>query len=303
MSKHIIIEKKPRIVFDEGPKNQKKDRAKSQRKVRAEKKSRFNAVKSGAYAAGLLPLESMKAYQKHCAAFRNSYEAVGYIERGLVRDMARNRWQRRRTKLMVAIAMYRHPFGRTLMECGAQSWQEVASLVRKSNTRTRETLESIGASMLQLVELGGQIKQETLDSEVVSECLHKIADSCSNSFELLEDIRNKLDQEREFFEQYMPQKLEQIVRVDNALDAQFEKMHFRLQVVQEARLRRDQLLLSNQQAAAVLLLGKPGDRRAATESALDHEETAPASQPGDQVDDADERPDPFDAFVNEQKKQ
>ena len=71
-----------------------------------------------------------------------------------------------------------------------------------------------------------------------------MAGSCANSCERLVDIDAKLDRECKFFDQYLPEKLEQITRLQNALDAQNDKMHARFQVMQEALLRREAAAVS-----------------------------------------------------------
>ena len=91
--------------------------------------------------------------------------------------------------------------------------------------------------MDQLVEIGVQL-EKSYNSDEVTKFVHELADTCINGVKLLEDIDAKLDRERKFFEQYLPDKLEQITRLENAQDAQFDKMLGRLQAIQEGRLRR-----------------------------------------------------------------
>jgi len=226
----------------------------------------------GAYSAGRLPWESQEAYDKHCAAFVNLYQPAGYIEHDLLRDMAANRWQRKRSNYMTAVAMHRHEFGQALVESGAKSWQEVRTFVCQSDIANKETLERIAASMVRAIELGVQIKEKSYNSDEVSKVVHEMADTWNNTYTLLEGVDRKLDLDREFFEHYMPEKLEQIIRVQNARDAQFDKMHSRLQVIQEARLRREALSLSKQQAAVVnLLFDKPAAQEVAEQDSASHD--------------------------------
>jgi hypothetical protein len=272
-----------------------------------------------------LPWESEEQYKKHCAEFVKVKRPVGDIEYDTVIDMALNRWRRKRIKLMANVAANRHGFGRALMESKMQSWQEIGTFLHDSNIENKQTFDSIVASLVQAIEIGGQLKQKTFDSDEVSRVVQEIADTCTNCCELLESINNKLDLEREFFDQYMPKNLEEIVRVENALDAQFDKICSRLQVMQESRLRRDALVLQNQQAAAIALLGKLGNQEApenhspshgegAESDALDRHQTdqptadvgdRPWSHPSPEVDlDADEgepdERDPLAEFVEEQ---
>jgi hypothetical protein len=66
------------------------------------------------------------------------------------------------------------------------------------------------------------------------------------------------------WEHYVPQKAEQRLKLENLLDSQFDKLAARLQIIQEARLRREALSLRNDQAAVVNeLLVKSDDRPAA----------------------------------------
>jgi hypothetical protein len=279
-----------------------------------------NAVRTGAYTVGLLPWESQEEYDKHCAEFVNLYEPVGYVERNLVLDLAANRWQRKRSHLMTAVAMHRHEFGQALVESGAKSWQEVKTFLHQSDTQNKQTLNDITASMVRVIEIGVQLRQKFLDFDEVSKLVHEIADTCANSCKLLEDIDAKLDREHKFFEQYLPERLESITRLENAKDGQFEKLCSRFQVIQEGRLRREALSLNKQQAAAV---DKPSDREAAEQDSPSadggiqsnephSDETGqrsgdggdrPWRQPGPDADlDADDEPsgkDPLAEFVEE----
>ena len=200
----------------------------------------LNALKSGAYSAGRLPWESKEAHDKHGAEFVKLYQPVGYVERNEVLNMALNRLKRKRTRLMTTVAMHRHEFGQALLESGAKSWQEVKTFLRQSDVANKETINSIKTSMDRVMEIGVQIEKSYNFDEVIP-LVHEIADTCSNSCELLKGIDAKLDRECKFFEQYLPDKLESETRRENALDGQFDKMISRLQVMQEARLRRDAL--------------------------------------------------------------
>lgn len=214
---------------------------------------RFNAVRTGAYSHGLLPWESEDEYKKHCTEYMNLYEPKGKIEIRFVMDMAVNRWQRRRLGFMTSVATYRHGFGQAVEEL-ARSWQEALSFVRELNIRHKENLDRIATWIVETGETTVKLHQ----TSEASKLMHEIGDRCTHACELLEDIAAKLDLEREFFEQYMPQKFEQRIRLENLLDAQFDKIHSHFLMLKEARLKREELLLSKHQAAAVnVLLGKP----------------------------------------------
>ncbi len=254
--------------------------------------ARFNAVKTGAYVAGLLPWENFEEYKQHRAELFKLYGPEGEIENSLVEDMAANRWQRKRLRLMTTIATYRHAFGQAMEESGVQSWQEAESFIGKYNMRHRKVLDTIAASMLQTVEIAAKRNSDGEASQPIEE----IFDVMTKNGKLLEGIDAKLDLERDFFERYMPQKLEQRIRLENLLDAQFDKLHVRLLMLQEAR--REELFLSGQQAIGVsLLLDKsanaekpPSDVPGTEPDALDREETGqPSGDGGDEVDlDADD---------------
>ena len=259
---------------------------------------------TGAYAAGLLPWESKEAFKAHCEHFTKCYRPFGYIERGIVNDMAVNRWQRKRLHLMTTIATYRHEFGQAVMQSGAESWQGLEAFVRESSTSNKETFDSIATSMLRIVEISGELVQKAFDADEASEVFNQLKTTCINGCDLLKAIDAKLDLERDFFEHYIPEKFEQRIKLENLLDGQFDKLHARLQILQEARLRRDAL----EQAAAVNeLAGKPVDPDVESDSppddggtelgAPDCDETLSADGAGD------EERDPLTEFVEEQSNQ
>ena len=95
---------------------------------------------------------------------------------------------------MVAVAMHRHEFGQALMESGAKSWQEVKTFVRQSDVANKKTIKSIETSMVRVMEIGVQI-EKSYNSDEVTKLAHEIADTCSNSCELLAGIDAKLDRE------------------------------------------------------------------------------------------------------------
>jgi hypothetical protein len=322
MAKHTIIEKTRRYRFigktgkhrlvgenahgenaEQHEANQKQVPAKN-KKFRSKNQSRFNAVTTGVYATGPLPWESGEEFKRHCDEFLNFYKPVGYIERSVVLDMALNRWRRQRTRLMTSVAINRHGFGRALMKSAAQTWEEVETFLRGSNVENKQTLEGMRESIAQLLETGTQLKQKCFDTDEILKFMQELADTCTNSYELLESIYSKLDLEREFFDRYMPKNLEETVRVENALDAQFDKLHSRLQVYQEARLRREALSLSKQ---ANVLLGNtpdaaesdsPSDDGGTELDAPDGDETS--QPPANGADDKEH--DPLAKFVAEQSK-
>jgi HPt (histidine-containing phosphotransfer) domain-containing protein len=251
----------------------------SREKSRPKTGSQFNALTTGAYAAGRLPWESQEAFDRHHAEFADLYQPVGYPLRCLVRDIANNRWRRRRTDLMTAVAMHRDEFGQALMESGAKSWQEVKTFLHQSDVATKETFNGIVTSMVRVIEIGGEIK-ESHNFDEVTKLVHEMAGSCANSCERLVDIDAKLDRECKFFDQYLPERLEQITRLQNALDAQNDKMHARFQVMQEALLRREA-------AAVSVSFDKSADQEAA-----EQDSPADADNGGKESDALHREPDP-----------
>jgi hypothetical protein len=289
-------------------------------KRRKPKGSKFNAVTNGAYTTGLLPWESQEEYDRHRAEFVKTYRPVGYVEYCLVGHMGAILWQYKRTELMTGAAMHRHEFGRAVMEAGAQSWQEANRLATENLAKT---LNSIPELLARAIKIAGELKQAASGSDDVLEGVEKIGDACTKTCDLLQDVDVKLGLERDFFESYIPQKLDQIVRVQNALLAQFDKIHSRLQIIQEARLRREQLLLKEQQEVAVgALLSKAGNRQAAEDvppsnasgtqsDALDgcdwpsrhpHSEDDLQSQDDLEAEDDQSGTDPFEKFIQEGAK-
>jgi hypothetical protein len=55
----------------------------------------------------------------------------------------------------------------------------------------------------------------------------------------LEKIENALDEESDFFREYSPKQLDKRIKLENALDAQFDKLTARLINLREARILRD----------------------------------------------------------------
>jgi hypothetical protein len=197
-----------------------------------------NAVKTGAYARDhLLPWESPAEHEKHRAEIFADLRPEGPIQRGIVENIVENRWLRRRLQRTTAISAHRHPFGRALEESGAKSWQDAVSYLQKRDVEFKKELQNNAARFNEVAEAA---EEWELDGKLES-LPQKLLDVCSKASEHLTHIATALDEEREFFAEYSPKQLEDRIRIENSLDAQYDKLRARLVVEQEARALREKL--------------------------------------------------------------
>lgn len=197
-----------------------------------------NALQSGAYSRDtVLPWESATDYQKHRASIRADLRPEGKIVSGMVDDYAENRWIRRRTRRMTAVATWRHPFGKALQKSGARSWQDVLDIASKQTASIGRPLESVDQSLGQIAQsikdLAEKVEEE--DETDLREDLQKIVDGCNHSFRRLERIKDGVDQVNEFFREYSPKRLHKRILLENALDAQSDKLLARIEIEGERR--------------------------------------------------------------------
>ena len=204
--------------------------------------NKFNALKTSAYSKEiLLPWENADEYEEHFEGISRKEQADGPIEEGFVRDMAENRWLRNRQRRTTAISTRRHSFGRELEESGARSWREALLYVTKSQCKNFETCESIDESLREIASKTRQLIEEPETSDVEERSLQEMAKECTKGVQILAGIKLGLDAERNFFDEYSPKQLRQRINLENALDAQFDKIRGRLEREQEARLIRERM--------------------------------------------------------------
>ena len=204
--------------------------------------AKLNALKTGMYAREvLLPWEAVAELEALCAGIFNDHQPKGTSEESTVTDMVENRWRRRRLRRTTAIATHRHPFGRAMEESGAKSWPEALSVAREHNLKRDEALASLAASTDQLAEAAVELKQKSESSGELEKLARRTANGCIKTYKELARVENAMDAEREFFAEYLPQNLEQLLRIENLLDAQFDKLLGRLERMQEARILRETL--------------------------------------------------------------
>jgi hypothetical protein len=77
-----------------------------------------------------------------------------------------------------------------------------------------------------------------LREEVESEKLEKLIDDLSEHWQRLGHIENSTDQVEKFFSEYSPERLHKRVLLENALDAQGDKLLNRYSIEQERRALR-----------------------------------------------------------------
>lgn len=196
----------------------------------------LNALKTGAYAReGLLPWESAADYNKLQAEIFADLQPQRKLEMEIASNIVENRWVRTRLQRTTAIATHRHAFGRLLEESGGTSWSEALTIVRRHHVDQHKALERIAISTR-------EIAQQTTNwtrPEQLEELAQKVVTECETTLDRLTRIEAALDEERDFFREYSPKQLDRRIKLENALDAQFDKLMARLVNLQEARILRD----------------------------------------------------------------
>lgn len=220
------------------------------RKIKKTNGSKLNALRTGAYSREiLLPWESAAEYEKHRAEVFEDLQPEGKIQIGIVTDIAENRWLRERQRRTTAIGTRRHPYSDVLKD--TRSWQDVLSIVSKRPIENGKTLQSIVGSMEQIVALIKRFAQESDTTDQTDKDLRKILEVHREIYESLARIEAGGDAEKAFFSEYAPKLLERRIGLENALDAQFDKMNARLLIAQEATRMRKEVRQQNVEATAV----------------------------------------------------
>jgi hypothetical protein len=257
------------------------------RKTKKTNGSKLNALRTGAYSREiLLPWENAAEYEKHCAEVFEDVQPEGKIQIGIATDLAENRWLRERQRRTTAIGTRRHRYSDVLN--GARSWQDVLSIVSKRPIENGKTLQSIAGSMEQVGVLIKRFAQEFDTNNQTDKDLRKILKVCVEICGHLDRIEAAGDAEKAFFSEYAPKLLERRIGLENALDAQYDKISARLVIAKEATRMREEAQQQNVERAAVakvvadesetdddLILGgfDPDD--------LDHDATGSVSKPAD----------------------
>ncbi len=151
-------------------------------------------------------------------------------------NIAENRWLRMRLRRTTAISSRRHAFGKMLEESGPKSWSEALEIVRKYHIDHHKTLERIANSTRKTAQWA---ENWTTSEQQLAELAEKVVAECQATIDELTRIESALDEEADFFREYSPKQLEKRVKLENALDAQFDKLMGRLTNLQDARISRD----------------------------------------------------------------
>ena len=200
---------------------------------------KLNALKTGTYArTNLLPYENAQDFDKLRAEIFADLRPQGSLEREIVDSIVENRWARRRQRQTTAIEMHRQPFGRAVEEFGARSWREAIAVVRRNHVERHRALEDLARAWCQCADLVAMWATKC-ESDQLEEHAKQIVGMCDSCFKKLSRIEALLDDEREFFAEYSPKKMEKRITNENSRDAQYDKLRARLVIEQEARSLRD----------------------------------------------------------------
>jgi hypothetical protein len=220
------------------------------RKTKNTNGSKLNALRTGAYSREiLLPWENAAEYEKHCAEVFEDVQAKGKIQIGIATDLAENRWLRERQRRTTAIGTRRHRYSDVLN--GARSWQDVLLIVSKRPIENGKTLQSIVGSMEQIIALIKRFAQESETTDQILKDLRKIIEQHREIYESLARIEAAGNTETAFFSEYAPKLLERRIGLENALDAQYDKISARLVIAKEATRMREEEQQQNVEPAAV----------------------------------------------------
>ncbi len=207
--------------------------------------SKMNALKTGQYAREtLLPWESAEAYETLRREIFADLQPRGALEMEITFNIVENRWLRTRLRRTTAIETHRHAFGQMLEESGPKCWPDALEIVRKHDIDHHKALERIANSMQKIA----QHAANWTTSEQLEELAEKLTGQFQTTIDELSRIEAALDHEADFFREYSPKQLEKRVKLENALDAQLDKLMARLINLQEARILRDKSRMSRDAA-------------------------------------------------------
>jgi len=163
--------------------------------------------------------------------------------------------------------------------------EDVLLIVSKRPIENGKTLQSIVGSMEQIIALIKRFAQESDTTDQTDKDLRKILEVHREIYESLARIEAGGDAEKAFFSEYAPKLLERRIGLENALDAQYDKISARLVIAKETRMREEAQQQNVERAAVAkvvadesetdddLILGgfDPDD--------LDHDATGSVSKP------------------------
>ena len=200
--------------------------------------SSFNALKTGAYSRqSLLPWEDPARRETLCDRILADLRPVGALETRIALDIVENRWIRERLRCTSAIATHSHAFGRSLEEAGAKTWPDALKIVRELNVARQKTLERIANSISTIAQAAA--------NGTIPDALDELVEGAPKMIEVLTRMEAALDQQDQFFREYSPKELDRRIRLENATDAQFDKILARLDRLQAARVWREKSGKSN----------------------------------------------------------
>jgi len=182
----------------------------------------------------LLPWESEAEFQELRTEIFNDLRPEGKTQSMWVDKIVVNRWEQQRQGRTTAIATHRHPFGRALEEANAKSWRQALAIARERNVENENTLRTIAASEDKIAKTAAQWCETAEETSELARFARTIMDQINRNAKRLCAIQSALDAEREFFFEYSPKHLANRIRLENSLDAQYDKLRARLVIEQEA---------------------------------------------------------------------
>jgi len=195
-----------------------------------------NALVHGIYTKDfLLPWDSRDDFEKLHADLRAEFMPVGRAEEETVFDLAQIYWQKHTVWRMRQAAVLKDPFVQDISNTERKSWSGIRKDLRAEAMSERTFL---GAAEAELANMFSQSKQLRRDMKaasdqeevkLVQEKINAVMDTITkHAVPFVESLRKMPNAEQSFDAAYLLESLEQLVRLEAALDVRVAKALARL---------------------------------------------------------------------------
>jgi hypothetical protein len=205
-----------------------------------ERKKPGNALAHGYYSTDvILPWESKSAFRKLHKEMLTEFKPAGAIEQELVHDLTRISWYKRRVVRAGNLVYRADPLSAELEKAGITGVNNLRRAVRERREElgARGTFDTFTNALAQLsTATFARTLRDIEGGQKEAERMQKILQEIHSEIKKCVELEATLNREQSVFERaYIPERLEQLFRIEALLDSRFQKTLQRLLAYQEYR--------------------------------------------------------------------
>jgi hypothetical protein len=209
--------------------------------MRSKKTRSHNALVHGIYAKDILmPWESKEAFETLHKDLQTEFMPRGRSEEDCILDLAYLYWRKQSLWRLWQTTILKDPFTQDILQTNRKSWSGIRKQLRAAANDHRTLLGALEAEHAEMLSQLGRVqkkvetaadKQEvTLNRDKMSALIEIINEHVAPLIQTLMQVPNA---EQTFDAAYAAKKLEELMRLENMIDARIAKVLARLVALKE----------------------------------------------------------------------